>query len=415
MKKFRVRVFRGLLPVPFCFLALLTAHNARAESRDYSFDGTISREVLENYLARSITMMDLLTGSGDPDDNIRMLKNIGAKFAGRTIFRWGAESQLPQALEKARAIVPRVRAEIPDLLLQAAIFEIVTTDVNKVPVPPWVFDEFGLPAESRNFRYDAMLFPNGKYLNLWGVGGSVPDITRVETKLWFYYLAAEYMNAGCEAIHWGQVALIGAADPMHVHWWEVLSRARNYAKTHTRRHFLLCDAHTPDGGPLYDGDKLLFDAHAFPLRIEDDPGHPQHGLLRVGYTDSLYGRSKGGKTVSGWSCEHLPYLVELDNWGASGKEGQAIGAPWTWGYDEISWFAHQPENYRNDWLRYARDWLRTHDPNAFLEMPGARCLAAPVETSGGQKLSWYSANRPGPNVPTGFNQEDAIKALWAEQ
>ena len=40
-------------------------------------------------------MLDLLTGHGDPEDNIRMLKNIGAKFAGRTIYLWGHESQLP--------------------------------------------------------------------------------------------------------------------------------------------------------------------------------------------------------------------------------------------------------------------------------------------------------------------------------
>ena len=63
--------------------------------RDYNFDGSISREVLENYLSRSITMMDLLSGVGDEDDNIRMLKNIGAKFAGRSLYVWGRESRVP--------------------------------------------------------------------------------------------------------------------------------------------------------------------------------------------------------------------------------------------------------------------------------------------------------------------------------
>src|SRR5438552_1117639 len=33
-----------------------------ARSRDYHFDGKISREVLENYLSRSITMEGLLNG-----------------------------------------------------------------------------------------------------------------------------------------------------------------------------------------------------------------------------------------------------------------------------------------------------------------------------------------------------------------
>ncbi|MGA2500694.1 MAG: hypothetical protein ABSH20_23395 [Tepidisphaeraceae bacterium] len=51
----------------------------------YAFDGTISREVLENCLSRSITMEGLLNGRGDLDDNIRMLKTTGAKFIGRSL------------------------------------------------------------------------------------------------------------------------------------------------------------------------------------------------------------------------------------------------------------------------------------------------------------------------------------------
>ena len=52
------------------------------------------------------------------------------------------------------------------------------------------------------------------------------------------------------------------------------------------------------------------------------------------------------RVPSGWKCASLPYLVELDNWGASGKAGQPGLPYWTWGYDEICWFAHQPAEYR---------------------------------------------------------------------
>jgi hypothetical protein len=51
----------------------------------YNFDGQISGEVLESYLSRSITMTEMYRSPGNLDDDIRMLKNIGAKFAGRTI------------------------------------------------------------------------------------------------------------------------------------------------------------------------------------------------------------------------------------------------------------------------------------------------------------------------------------------
>ncbi len=79
---------------------LLLMTTVSAEARDYDFDGSISREVLENYLSRSITMMDLLSGVGDEDDNIRMLKNMGAKFAGRALYVWGSESRVPRTVQR---------------------------------------------------------------------------------------------------------------------------------------------------------------------------------------------------------------------------------------------------------------------------------------------------------------------------
>ncbi|MCP4644602.1 MAG: hypothetical protein GY851_29430 [bacterium] len=387
---------------------------AGAPEDDLSFHEVIPRPVLETYLSRSVTMMDLLTGKGNPDDNVRMLKNVGAKFAGRTLYMWGGERHLEAKIASAREIVPKVLAADPDIILQAAIFEIVSTDVNGLPVPPWVFEEFGLAPEERTFDYDAMLFPDGRHKDHWSKGASVPDMTQVETRMWFYYLAARYIDAGCEAIHFGQVALIGASDTDHQHWWDMLSRVRRYAKDHARRGMVLCDAHTPHGGPRYDGDKLLFDFHTFPLRIEEVPDEPEKGVLKVGYLDSLFGRSNGGMTPSGWRCEHLPFLVELDNFERSGREGKNIGGHWIWGYDEICWFAHQPKEYQNEWLRYAWDWIREHDANGYLQMPGSRCLAYPVKTADGRELYWYHGNTPSEAWPDGFGQEGTIKAIWTD-
>ena len=54
---------------------------------DYRFDGKISRSVLENYLARSATVASLLHFT--LDDDLRMMRNTGVKFAGRVIWMWG--------------------------------------------------------------------------------------------------------------------------------------------------------------------------------------------------------------------------------------------------------------------------------------------------------------------------------------
>ena len=191
------------------FVVLSTALCLRvggACAADYQFDRTISREVLENYLARSITMEGLLTGRGDLDDNVRMLKHIGAKFAGRSLCLWGNEANFLSNLERARQAVPKVRAADPDLILQACVFEIVSMQVEQVPVPEWVFAAFGQPVEKRNFRYADMIYPEGRRRD-WGRNASVPDVSRPETKLWFYYQAASYIDVGIEAIHFGQVEI----------------------------------------------------------------------------------------------------------------------------------------------------------------------------------------------------------------
>jgi hypothetical protein len=377
--------------------------------RDYHFDTTISREVLENYLSRSISMEGLLNGRGDLDDNIRMLKEIGAKFIGRSLCLWGREADLLRNLERARQQIPKVHAADPEMILQACIFEIVTSQVNQVPVPEWAFVALGEPVEKRNFQYAEMLYPDGKRVNQWGRNGSVPDVSRPETKLWFYFLAAAYIEAGIEAIHFGQTELMNGNDRNLEHYSQVLALIRAYAKQHARRHMLVCDSHVPSGGLVRDG-HLLMDFHSFPLRIMEVPDRPQEAILKIGFSDGIYNRSKGGMTYSGWKCEHLPYLVEIDNWGASRQPGKPKqGGIWVWGYDEITWFAHQSREYRKDWLRYAWDWVRRTDANGHLQMPGSRTMRSPLD---GKR--WYYANKPGPTVPEGLGDEDAIRAIWMD-
>ncbi len=192
-----------------------------------------------------------------------------------------------------------------------------------------------------------MQYPDGRFKGNWGGGGAVPDVSRPETRLYFYFLGASFIDVGCEAIHFGQVELMNKNDPRLDHYNQVLTLIRAYAAKHARRHMVLCDAHVPGGGLVRDG-QLLMDLHSFPLRIMETPGpaaastvaaptstaekaaaaeaaKPQEAILKVGFSDGLYGRSKGGTTPSGWKCDHLPYLVELDNYGVERQTGPAQG------------------------------------------------------------------------------------------
>ncbi len=364
-------------------------------AQDFHFDSTISQPVLENYLSRSISFTELLhddltaprdSRGVDPRDNLRLLLNTKAKFVGRAVMLWGHESNLTNFLKTAKPYATALHKADPDIILQAAEFEIVTTNVESISIPESVLIEFGQPATNRTFRYQDMLYADGHFVNHWGKNNSVPDMSRLETRMWFYFLAARYIDAGIEAIHFGQVGLMDNNDPHHVGWLDMLNRVRAYAHKHARRHLVICDAHTPTGGYVEDG-KLLFDFHSFPLRITAVTNEPYKGILEVGYADSIFQRSKGGSTPSGWSCEHLPFIVEFDNFG-SHNPGKPSASPFIWGWDEITWFALMPEKDRNAWLHYAWNWVKATDPVGHLQMPGSRVLR-PGSREGPQ---WYWAN-----------------------
>jgi len=383
----------------------------------YAFaDGKIPRNVLDSYLSRSILQAEYLNTPGfynDGDypyknDDFRMLREVGAKFIGRALFSWDIPEAFtrPEFLANAKARMEQMHAVDPDVVFQSCMFEIVSTKVGLVPVPARVFEAFGLPVEARNFNYAGMLNESGIFVNHWRAGASVPDITRQETQLFFYFMATAYIDIGIEALNFGQVELMSMKGDGSVEAWDgLLGKIRAYARTHARRGTVLCDGHMGSGGLMRDG-RLLFDFVSFPMRVKEIMGDPQKGELKKFYRDAIYGRTKGGTTPSGWSCDHLPYIVELDNFGISGHPGVAnLNDDFVWGYDEISWFTLQPESYRNAFLKYADEWIKQADPNGFIQMPGSRVIT-------GATGNRYRANTPSAACPIGMGQEQTIKEIW---
>ena len=405
-RKFVRRFFAAAASI-FIFVSLAVCRSEESP-KDYSFNGSISREVLENFLSRAVSHQTLGTDD-DPEllsDDIRMFVSIGAKFIGRSSIIWKTPDDLTAFFSRSSEIAAQVHRADDEIVLQAGLFETVDQGVNDTEIPGWVFEEFGLVPESRCYRYADMLYEDGSLVDYFAPGNSIPDISRPETRMWFWHRAKLYIDAGYEAIHFGVVNAMAMNDPDHAFYDELLTRVRGYAQANARRHLVLCDAHHPTGWTR--NGRTLFDFLSYPLRVQETAGRPIEGTIEAGSADCIYGQTAGGFVPGGWEAVRLPYLVEFDNWGSSGYGGQDIGGIWIWGWDEIDWFSRLEESARNDWLGYAWARVKEMDPYGRLQMPTRRILADPI----GDTRYWYYANDSGPSCFFGFNQEGAIKEIW---
>lgn len=406
----------------------------RGFNPEYAFDSTISKEVLLKYLSRSATFNGLAFSETLYDD-LRLIKNIRPKFLGRISYVWsrwtnfpgrpnGVEIRAEELFNTTKSVNQDIHSIDPDIITQSCIFEIIDeVFVGDVQIPDYVFTDFGLSVENRAFNYDAMLYDGTQYHDYWYTGGSVPDITKQETQMWFYYMATQYILAGDESIHMGQIDLMNNNDDQYnTASFNLFAKIREFAHAHARRHLVLIDAHVTTGGIVDANDNLLFDFHAFPQRIKNDcnneyqlascPSGTQYwAYLTPNFVDAIYNRSIGGTTPSGWSCASLPYIVEFDNYGNQ-TTGQCNGSYWPWGWDEVSWFANCTPEYREYYIQYAYDRVQELDPGiGNLEMP----LKIPMNVEEAPDYrAWYRANNQSAACPLGYNVEETIKNVWGD-
>lgn len=101
---------------------------------DFTFDGKISKAVLENYLSRSVTAAGLYD-SRTLEDDLRALKHIGAKFLGRASGIWYMTEPDQVHFEKSQRLAKLVHEMDPEIILQASIFEIVVERAEEVEIP----------------------------------------------------------------------------------------------------------------------------------------------------------------------------------------------------------------------------------------------------------------------------------------
>lgn len=431
----------------FCMVLLalnglnaLAMSNPDADSRrsniDYSnskyyFNGSISQEALENYLSRSIHYCGITIGSPEGgsecfEDDLRVIKKTGVKYISRAAFAWDVPEDDEAHFSKAKQRAARIHEVDPDIILEADIFETVysskspesaerdfsTSGVEDIKVPAFAFREFGLEPEERTFRYEDMIYKDGLWRNRWCPGASVPDLTRMETKLWVFYRAKRYIDAGYESIQLGQIQLFAARDPQYEHMADMMDRIRRYGRKHARRKYVLISGHVSLDSPneiVKDG-KILIDFLPFPLRLKGNAAAALHACLEMGHIDSVYDKKISGIHPAGWKCENLPKLLEFDNYY---NNLTSPGTIFPWGTDEMTWFANLAKDYRDEFLKYSWDWIWKHAENSYLSMPGRRVCRVPVYEQDNPITTMYYCNNKSKACPTGFGQEDVIKEIWS--
>ncbi|MCR5041464.1 MAG: hypothetical protein K6C36_05105 [Clostridia bacterium] len=368
------------------------------------FDGSMPRKVLEYYLSRA-TSAQWIYLSDTLEDDIRVIVDTGIKFLGRATGIWRGELPEEEHFARSKEFADRVHAADPEVILQACLFEAAyREDVEPVKVPDWVFDAFGLPVEDRFFNYDAMIFPPEA-----GTWDCMPDITRTEAQMWFYYRGRRYIDCGCEAFHMGQIHLYCCYDRGYKAIGRVIGMLRDYASEHARRHKAIFDAHSHC--VVVDG-KSLLDYNAMPLTRCPLPDRPGEKLVLV-----REGKSGGGVSPEGVYEKALPFLYEYDNWGGRDERAyteltyeQRAWEQW-WGGDQISWFACQDESSRNSFLDYTFKWTAVNNPDGFFAFP----LRRPI---GNSELvgnhPYYKLNDRSAACPDGFSQEAELKRIFAE-
>jgi hypothetical protein len=185
---------------------------------------------------------------------------------------------------------------------------------------------------------------------------------------------------GYESFHLGQVRVTGKNDSGNANWEKVVKMIRAYAKKNARRHYVLINAHDPQLNFVDSKGVQMLDFNALPACLKVVPGQTDHAAseknpqkCNIIYGVGLYKDIKG-TSPSGWTTNQYPYLAEFDNAFCFPEQMDKANAV-TWGYDEISWYARQPQWYREETIDYMIKTIKSFSPNGHFTVPGCRYTA----------------------------------------
>jgi hypothetical protein len=411
-----------------CIIFPLWLTGLAAMAGDWDFDGQeqLTKSRIEAFLSRAVSHFYTVRFRGYSQAEIQRTKQFllhtGAKFIHGAELSWGMSYPDHYYWDQCLAALADFHATpgLQDVMFEGFIAEHIGSNADATLIPDWLWsymESQGINAvrtPSPNdaggrhyFHYPNFFDSSWRYIDRWGPGQSVPDITKTETKLYYRYLLKEYIDAGFESIWFGQLGLTGAADGNNDALYDLCQFARDEAAQRGYRHAVILTSHV--NGRYHDGQQIL-DYNCFPSRVRYSDHYPSGLEIDPGGDSTLIAITQ--------NAEDMPVLLEIDNYGCSPPQVPFIGDG---GFDEISGYAYKEPWQRQAFLEQYYWEMRTYYNNlcnnrVYLAMPGRRDICLPG-------CSGELNTNPNVPYPSGYyspyaehcGDEDTIAALFAGQ
>jgi hypothetical protein len=366
-------------------------------------DGVRVQGMLDRYLSRSMMLALFTDHVGRPGypDQMQMIRKLKPAYLSRIAGSWGLPEteMLPggklyvKTMKIIQDVYQMYREDgVAQPMIEAGIFEAITSDVNNIPIPKWVIAEFADEVDAQDIKYsetrplhfNADSMRNGKHPN-WSEQTWVPDINRIHTRMWFYYLSSIFVDMGCNSLHMGWFDLITEHDSLYLKTNRLFKKIRDYAKR--KNSFVIFNADVDRAIYVGDTQHLLLDFLSTPIRPEatlnsfqNTPceNQPMTELNIARYNPGIM-KKQGGITHDGDTLKTLPVLFNLDWYGVSykgkqpGQMGMGSGGWAPWAVNESAWFFSLSNECQAYWLRNTAVAIKNNlVDRGYVKVPGVQ-------------------------------------------
>lgn len=387
--------------------------HARGQSQDLRFSkqSDLTPDLVDRYLSRAISHF---LPWDNPKRSRLLLEYTGTKYIHWSTLLWG---QSPPDWKTLCAEIDAVHSSEwgADVVYEAGVMEIVSrSQMDNARIPDWFYqcmEDLGInktrkpgPNGPKYFSYENTFDRNAEdwpkdLIGRWERdrsgkdNGSVPDITMVETQLWYAYLIAEYIDAGFEGIFFGQFGLTGARDSGSECLWEITQFAKRLAEARGYRHAVFLSTHhycIPYKGQLDPDSPKILTHMTWPSRLFYSSKHDFGMECGLNATDDGQHRTAAEfNMLIKKPPFDLPILIEIDNYGQVAKDSSIAADPD--GDDEITAYRRKPPSARAAFLKHYYHEFQTYtnklgkQGRVHLAPSGERCGYIPYKESEGEE------------------------------